>query len=64
MEALIMAKSKAKKEREKLAREGRINPEIRRSPFADTEMFRFMAAKKTGTKKDLLYKQKYKKVDF
>jgi hypothetical protein len=54
-----MAKSKAKKEREKLEREGRMNPDSKRSPFANNEMFRFMSTKKTGTKKDILYKEKY-----
>ena len=59
-----MAKSKAKKEREKLEREGKFNPELKRSPFANNEMFRFMTEKKTGTKKDILYKNKYKASSF
>jgi len=33
-----MAKSKAKKLREKLAREGNMNPEAKRSPFVFTDM--------------------------
>ncbi|WP_246943196.1 hypothetical protein [Bacillus pinisoli] len=51
-----MAKSKAKKCREKLVREGKRNPENSRSPFA----FMDLTTKKTKTKKDLLYRNKYK----
>jgi hypothetical protein len=51
-----MAKSKAKKIREKLTREGRRNPEENRSPF----VFEDMRTRKTKTKKDLLYQKKRK----
>ncbi|MHC0036022.1 hypothetical protein [Pseudoneobacillus sp. C159] len=50
-----MAKSKAKKLREKLVREGRRNPEDMRSPFAFTDM----RTRKTKTKKDYLYKKNH-----
>jgi hypothetical protein len=63
MEALQMA-SKAKRDRQKLEREGKMNPELKRSPFSNNEMFRFMSEKKTGTKKDRLYKEKYKTSNF
>ncbi|MFD2445961.1 hypothetical protein ACFSO7_18545 [Bacillus sp. CGMCC 1.16607] len=46
-----MAKSKAKKLREKLVREGRRNPADSRSPF----VFADMRTRKTKTKKDHLY---------
>jgi hypothetical protein len=49
----ILAKSKAKKLREKLVREGRRNPEASRSPF----VFADMRTRKTKTKKDYLYKK-------
>lgn len=51
-----MAKSKARKSREKLIREGRLNPEIGRSPFAQLDL----RTRKTKTKKDKLYKVKHK----
>ncbi|WP_088808632.1 MULTISPECIES: hypothetical protein [Listeria] len=51
-----MAKSKAKKQREKLVREGRLNPEIKRSPFHTLDL----STRKTKTKKDALYQNKYK----
>jgi hypothetical protein len=51
-----MAKSKAKKIREKLKREGKRNPEVGRSPFAFTDM----ATRKTKTKKEKLYQVKHK----
>ncbi|WP_442594723.1 hypothetical protein [Neobacillus sp. D3-1R] len=51
-----MAKSKAKKIREKLVREGRRNPEESRSPFIFTDM----RTRKTKTKKDYLYQNKCK----
>ncbi|MED3563026.1 hypothetical protein BIV60_23710 [Bacillus sp. MUM 116] len=51
-----MAKSKAKKLREKLEREGKINPELKRSPF----VFADLRTRTTKTKKDCLYKNKYK----
>lgn len=51
-----MAKSKAKKLREKLAREGRLNPELKRSQFA----FADMRPRVTKTKKDHIYQFKHK----
>ncbi|MFE8702959.1 hypothetical protein ACFYKX_20330 [Cytobacillus sp. FJAT-54145] len=51
-----MAKTKAKKLREKLAREGKRNPDQNRSPFA----FADMSTRKTKTKKDHLYRTKHK----
>ncbi|MEH7502834.1 hypothetical protein V7152_12610 [Neobacillus drentensis] len=51
-----MAKSKAKKLREKLTREGRMNPEEKRSPFVFTDM----RTRRTKTKKDHLYQFKHK----
>ncbi|ADU29159.1 hypothetical protein [Evansella cellulosilytica] len=51
-----MAKSKAKKQRERLVREGRRNPESSRSPFVFTDM----RVRKTKTKKDHLYQHKHK----
>lgn len=52
---IILAKSKAKKLREKLVREGRRNPEDSRSPF----VFADMRTRKTKTKKDYLYKKNH-----
>ncbi|MBM6619564.1 hypothetical protein [Bacillus suaedaesalsae] len=51
-----MAKSKAKKLREKLEREGIRNPELSRSPFALSDL----RTRKTKTKKDLIYRSKHK----
>jgi hypothetical protein len=51
-----LAKSNAKKTREKLVREGRRNPEDNRSPF----VFADMRTRKTKTKKDYLYRNKNK----
>lgn len=51
-----MAKSRAKKMREKLAREGNRNPESSRSPFAFTDL----RTRKTKTKKDVSYRSKNK----
>ncbi|MFS1512262.1 hypothetical protein VQL36_07505 [Chengkuizengella sp. SCS-71B] len=51
-----MAKSKAKKFRERLEREGRRNPAENRSPFALIDMH----TRKTKTKKDYLYRNKHK----
>jgi hypothetical protein len=51
-----MAKSKAKKLREKLTRESRINPEKKRSPFVFTDL----RTRRTKTKKDHLYQFKHK----
>ncbi|MGG3468145.1 hypothetical protein ABES02_11765 [Neobacillus pocheonensis] len=51
-----MAKSKAKKLREKLAREGKMNPEVKRSSF----VFADMRLRVTKTKKDHLFQFKHK----
>ncbi|MEH7117067.1 hypothetical protein V7128_06530 [Neobacillus vireti] len=51
-----MAKSKAKKLRDKLAREGKMNPAAKRSPF----VFADMKTRTTKTKKDHLYQFKHK----
>jgi hypothetical protein len=51
-----MAKSKAKKLREKLAREGKVNPEIKRSPF----VFADMRTRTTKTKREQIYQFKHK----
>jgi hypothetical protein len=51
-----MAKSNAKKTREKLVREGRRNPEESRSPFVFTDM----RTRTTKTKKDYLYQRNKK----
>lgn len=51
-----MAKSKSKKLREKLSREGKLNPESKRSPF----VFNDMRTRVTKTKKDHLYQFKHK----
>ncbi|MBT2689306.1 hypothetical protein J7I93_14025 [Bacillus sp. ISL-47] len=51
-----MAKSAAKKFRDKAVREGKRNPESNRSPFA----FEDMRTRQTKTKKDKLYSCKYK----
>ncbi|MDP5273646.1 hypothetical protein [Chengkuizengella axinellae] len=51
-----MAKSKAKKIREKLEREGKRNPNKNRSAFAMIDM----RTRKTKTKKDYLYHNKHK----
>ncbi|WP_435922139.1 hypothetical protein [Paenibacillus sp. DYY-L-2] len=45
-----MAKSQAKKMRDKLVREGKRNPELSRSPFA----FSDMRTRKTKSKQELL----------
>ncbi|WP_339215775.1 hypothetical protein [Ornithinibacillus sp. FSL M8-0202] len=51
-----MGKSKALKKREKQIREGRLNPEINRSPFVHLDL----RTRKTKTKKDYLYRTKHK----
>jgi hypothetical protein len=51
-----LAKSKAKKMREKIIREGRRNPETSRSPFVLADM----RTRKTKTKKDYLYRKNRK----
>ena len=53
-----MAKSAAKKKREKMQREGMRNPEKDRGLYASAEMYRRLAVKTAKTKKDLLYKRK------
>jgi hypothetical protein len=53
---IAVAKSKAQKLREKIVREGRRNPEEKRSPFVYTDM----RARMTKTKKDYLYQFKHK----
>ncbi|SDY32637.1 hypothetical protein SAMN05421736_101962 [Evansella caseinilytica] len=55
-----MAMSNAKKQRRKLAREGRRNPEAGRSPFVSADM----RTRKTKTKKDYMYRDKHKNHDF
>lgn len=51
-----MAKSNANKKRRKLVREGRLNPEINRSPFSQLDL----QTRKTKNKKDKMYKTKHK----
>lgn len=53
---IVVAKSTAKKLREKLTREGRMNPSEKRSPFVLTDM----RTRTTKTKKDHLYQFKHK----
>ena len=55
-----MAKSKAKKIREKLIREGKLNPENARSSF----VFMDMRTRTTKTKKDKLNQVKHKRQSF
>lgn len=55
-----MAKSNAKKIREKMEREGRRNPESSRSIFASVDLYKQMASKMNKTKKDKLYRNKHK----
>ncbi|MUK87997.1 hypothetical protein GMD78_06240 [Ornithinibacillus sp. L9] len=52
-----MAKSKAQKKRQKLIREGRLNPEINRSPYVELDL----RTRKTKNKKDMMYRTKHKK---
>ncbi|WP_010098636.1 hypothetical protein [Ornithinibacillus scapharcae] len=51
-----MSKSKAQKQRQKLVREGRLNPEMNRSPFANLDL----RTRRAKTKKDHLYRMKHK----
>lgn len=51
-----MAQSQAKKQRQKLIREGKRSPELSRSPFA----FQDLRTRKTKTKQEQLHRQKYK----
>ena len=55
-----MSKSKSKKLREKLIREGKRNPELSRSPFAMLDL----NTRKTKTKQQKLNQVKYKKQSF
>lgn len=55
-EVNLMSKSRAKKKREKLEREGKRNPDQNRGIYA----FADMRTRITKTKKDQLYNQKYK----
>lgn len=52
-----MAKSKAKKLREKWTREGKRNPELSRSPFTFTDL----RTRTTKTKSEILNTVKHKK---
>lgn len=56
-----MAKSKARKCREKMLRKGMSNPSADRSVFATEEMYKMMSTKKTKTKKEKLNQVKHKK---
>lgn len=56
-----MAKSKARKLREKMFREGMRNPLSDRSAFSTEEMYKMMSTKKTKTKKEKLNQTKHKK---
>ncbi|WP_137789436.1 hypothetical protein [Bacillus sp. E(2018)] len=56
-----MAKSKAKKMREKRVREGKRNPILERSAFAHPEMYNLMTSKATKSKKEKLDHIKHKK---
>lgn len=51
-----MAKSKARKLRDKLVREGNLNPSDKRSPFVHADM----RTRTTKTKKEQLYQFKHK----
>lgn len=55
-----MAKSQARKYREKLVREGIRNPENNRSLFANFDL----RTRRTKTKKDYMYQHKYKNQSF
>ncbi|WNB90895.1 hypothetical protein [Bacillus sp. NEB1478] len=55
-----MAKTQARKLRDKLVREGKRNPESNRSSFATADIYKMMASKKTKTKKDKLNQVKHK----
>ncbi|WP_167628232.1 hypothetical protein [Listeria valentina] len=55
-----MSKSTAKKRREKQVREGFLNPEIKRSPYASLDL----RTRATKTKKDALYQMKHKNHSF
>ncbi|GGB54169.1 hypothetical protein [Fictibacillus barbaricus] len=55
-----MAKTRSKKWREKMIREGKRNPHADRSTYAAAEMYKIMATKKTKTKKDKMNQNKHK----
>ncbi|MDR7071704.1 hypothetical protein [Fictibacillus barbaricus] len=55
-----MAKTKARKLREKLVREGKRNPDSNRSTFSNADIYKMMTSKKTKTKKDKLNQVKHK----
>ena len=55
-----MAKTRSKKWREKMVREGKRDPHADRSTFAAAEMYKMMATKKTKTKKDKMNQNKHK----
>lgn len=52
-----MAKSKAKRMRDKLTREGKRNPELSRSPFAAADL----RTRRTKTKQELIHQNKHKR---
>ncbi|MED1864487.1 hypothetical protein P4V41_13555 [Fictibacillus nanhaiensis] len=56
-----MAKSKAKKMREKCVREGKRNPILDRSAFAQGEMYNLMTTKRTKSRSEKLNRIKHKK---
>ncbi|MBD7964019.1 hypothetical protein [Fictibacillus norfolkensis] len=56
-----MARSKAKKMREKRVREGKRNPIHDRSAFAHQEMYNLMTTKKTKSRSEKLNRIKHKK---
>ncbi|MFC0237344.1 hypothetical protein [Fictibacillus phosphorivorans] len=56
-----MAKSKAKKMREKRVRAGKRNPILERSAFAHPEMYNLMRSKRTKSKKEKSDHIKHKK---
>jgi hypothetical protein len=56
-----MAKSKAKKMRERIVREGKRNPIHDRSAFAHQEIYNWMTTKTTKSKREKLNSIKHKK---
>jgi hypothetical protein len=56
-----MAKSKAKKLREKAVREGGLDPQMFQSMFTKNHTgYKFTSQRAGKTKKDILYQKKYK----
>ncbi|PPA69852.1 hypothetical protein [Jeotgalibacillus proteolyticus] len=53
-----MARSKAQKQRKKLLREGRMDPQVKRSPFTTIDMD--LRTKTTKTKQEKLNQRKHK----